>query len=226
MLTLWFAPNSCARVTLTALEETGAQFDTRLVAFMAGEHRQPAFLRLNPAGKVPALETGEGVMVQNGAILSWLAETYPDAALLGQPKTAADRARALAELFRCSSDLHPQVTRFVLPQMISTDPAGAPGIRAKAEEGLAFLLAPVAARLEQQEWALGADWTIIDAYLAWIWFRITGSGFDEGRFPAIRDHYARANARPSAQAALVREAAAERDLAERGLLFRAPFQKD
>ena len=50
---LWFAPQTCARVTLTALEEIGEPFATQLIAFMTGEHRQKEFLSVNPSGKIP-----------------------------------------------------------------------------------------------------------------------------------------------------------------------------
>lgn len=219
---LHFAPQTCARVTLTALEEIGQPFETRLIAFMAGEHRQPAFLAVNPSGKVPALETRDGVIVQNGAILSYLAQAHPEAGLLPQPDDAAGRARILTELFRCSSDLHPLVTRFVMAPMISTDAGDAPRIRARAQEGLLAQLAPLEARLADQPWMLGADWSILDAYLAWIWFRISGAGFDPSAFPAIAGHYARASGRPSAQAALAHEAKAQDELKARGLFFAPP----
>lgn len=222
---LWFAPNTCARVTMTALEEIGVDYETRLIAFMAGDHRKPEFLAVNPAGKVPALETQRGTLVQTGAILNWLAEEYPDAGLLPISGDPFSRAATRAEIFRCSSDLHPLVTRFVMPQMISTSADDAPRIREKAAELLALQLAPVEARLVPGEWYLGGKWSVLDAYIAWIWFRITGSGFDEQRFPAIGSHYECTMARPSARAVLAREAEAERQLDERGLLFRPPFDK-
>ena len=222
---LWFAPNTCARVTMTALEEIGEPFETGLIAFMAGEHRQPAYLAINPSGKVPALETPQGVLVQNGAMLSYLAEAYPDAGLLPVSDDPFERALVRAELFRCSSDLHPLVTRFVMGVTVSTDPQQVPQIREKAREMVTQQLAPVEARLAAGAWYFGASWSVLDAYVAWIWFRLTGSGFDASAFPAIDAHYARAMARPSAQAALAREAAAERELDARGLLFRPQFEK-
>ncbi len=222
MMRLWFAPQTCARVTLTALEEIGQPFETRLIAFMAGEHRGEEFLAVNPAGKVPALETDHGVIVQNGAILTYLAEAFPAAGLLPAPADPAGRAAVLADLLRCSSDLHPLVTRFVMAPMISSDAADAPRIRAKAAEGLALQLAPLEHRLGAQPWMLGEAWTILDAYLAWIWFRITGAGFDQSRFPALQEHFARASQRPSAMAALEREEQAQADLKARGLFFQPP----
>ena len=225
MMKLWFAPNTCARVAMTALEEIGEPYDTALVAFMAGEHRKPSFIAVNPSGKVPALGTPHGILVQNGAILAYLAETYPDAHLLPQPADAFECALVRAELFRCSADLHPIVTRFVIPQMMTSDEQSAPAIRDRAREMLAFQLGPVGRRLAANEWYFGARWSVLDAYVAWIWFRVAGSGFDAEGFPAIRDHYARAMDRPSARAALAREASAENELRERGLLFRPPFDR-
>ena len=219
---LYFAPQTCARVTLTALEEIGAPFETRLIAFMAGEHRKPEFLAVNPSGKVPALLTAEGVIVQNGAILNYLADRHPDARLLPVREDAVGRADVLAQLFRCSSDLHPLVTRFVMAPMISTDAAQSPQIREAARQALQFQLGALEARLDGQDWVMPEGWSIIDAYVAWIWFRITGAGFDGREFPALSAHYERSSSRASAQAALEHEERAQEDLKARGLQFKPP----
>ncbi len=223
MMKLWFAPNTCARVTMTALEEIGEPFATGLIAFMAGDHRQPSYLAINPSGKVPALETPHGVLVQNGAMLTYLAEAYPQAQLLPESDDPFEQAQVCAEVFRCSSDLHPLVTRFVMPVTVSTDPQHVPQIREKARELVTQQLAPVEVRLGANEWYFGASWSVLDAYIAWIWFRLTGNGFDPTAFPAIDAHFARAMARPSARAALAREAEAEKELGARGLMFRPQF---
>lgn len=219
---LYFAPQTCARVSLTALEKIGEPFETRLIAFLGGEHRKADFLAVNPSGKVPALQTGDGVIVQNGAILSYLAEKHPNAGLLPVREDAAGRADVLAQLFRCSSDLHPLVTRFVMAPMISTEPSHAPQIRKAAGETLMFQLSTVESRLAAQDWMMPEGWSIIDAYVAWIWFRITGAGFEGGAFPAIAAHYRKAQERPSAKRALEHEARAQEELKARGLHFSPP----
>lgn len=220
---LFFAPRTCARVALTALEELGIPFETRLVAFLAGEHRHPGYRAMHPGGKVPALRTSDGVVVQSGAILSYLADRYPEGGLLPRRETEIGRAAVLSELFRCSSDLHPLVTRFVMAPMISIDAGDAPRIREKAAELLATQLAPLAERFGRQDWCLEEGWSVLDAYIAWIWFRITDSGFDQCAFAPIAEQFERASARPSAQAALAREARAEEELLARGLLFRPAY---
>src|SRR6478672_4723401 len=102
MTTLWMAPFTCARVTAIALEEAGVEFDTRLVRFMRGEHKSPKFKARNPKGKVPALEIDGEVLTENVAILTYLAERFPQARLLPSTETAAARAHVLADLCFCS----------------------------------------------------------------------------------------------------------------------------
>ena len=71
-----------------------------------GGQRAPEFLRLNPQGLVPALETGEGaVLTQSLAICEWLEETHPDPSLL--PGGALERARIRAFALTVACDIHP-----------------------------------------------------------------------------------------------------------------------
>src|ERR1700722_5323068 len=53
-----FSPTRSIRVGWT-LQELEVDFDATTVNLIAGEHRQPAFLKINPAGKIPALVDGE-----------------------------------------------------------------------------------------------------------------------------------------------------------------------
>ncbi len=75
------------------------------VNLLNGEHKSNAFLKKNPEGLVPVLDTGEYMLSQSMAILEYLEETYPQTALL--TGNAADRAfiRSLAQTI--ASDMHP-----------------------------------------------------------------------------------------------------------------------
>ena len=59
-----------------------------------GGQRAPDYLRLNPQGLVPALETGEGtVLTQSLAICEWLEEGWPEPPLLPSGRDARARVR-------------------------------------------------------------------------------------------------------------------------------------
>lgn len=216
-LKLYFAPGTCARVSLIALEEIGEPFETQLVSFMAGDHRSDAYLAVNPAGAVPALVTPTGVITQNSAILWYLARTYPAAKLLPPCDSPAGEAAQLSQLAHYSSDLHPAVSRFVVPFLYVKDSQAQGELRASAAEKLEFLLASKEAQLGAADWILGEAWSVLDAYLGWVWFRVTGAGFDPASFPSIAAHYDRLRERPAVQRALEREAQAQAELEARGL---------
>ncbi|MBW8815701.1 MAG: glutathione S-transferase family protein [Caulobacterales bacterium] len=75
-ITLYHSPASRAFTAYWMLEEIGVPFDVRTVDIRKGEQKDPEFLKLNPAGKVPTLTDGEVVVSENPAIAIYLADRY------------------------------------------------------------------------------------------------------------------------------------------------------
>lgn len=215
---LYFAPGTCARVPMIALEEIGEPFETRLLAFMNGEHKAPGYLAINPSGKVPALITEQGPLTENVAILTYLARIYPDSRLLPLGRSAYDDARIVSDLAWCSAGIHPIVTRTRLPQFFCDLPEGRERVREIAFDAIRPQFALIEQRLSGSPWMLGDTWSLLDAYVFWIWFRLdTNDRFDMSPYPKFNDHARRIQERPSVQRALAREAEATNWLNERGL---------
>ncbi len=104
---LYVSNGSCSLASHITLEEAGGHFHTHCVDLRAGEHRKPEYLEINPKGKVPALQLGDGtVLTENPAIISYVADTHPHAGLLAPPGDVA-RARAQEWLAWCASAMHP-----------------------------------------------------------------------------------------------------------------------
>ena len=85
------------RVMLT-LEVKKLPYKSKLLEFSKGEHKTPAYLKLNPRGKVPTLKDGDFVLSESLAIMSYLDRKYPEPPLFG--RTAEETGliwRALAE---------------------------------------------------------------------------------------------------------------------------------
>jgi glutathione S-transferase len=215
-LVLFVAPYACPRVTAIALEEAEAPYETVVVSLKGGDQRRPDFLRLNPKGKVPCLLIDGEPLSENVAILLWLADTYPDAGLLPAPRNRIDRLRQIADLSFCASGLHPIVSRIRMTQNFVSDPVEMPGVKARAIEAMQPNAEQIDARLERGWW-YGDNWSVMDAYLFWIWFRITGAGFPAAGFPNWAAHYDRMLQRPSTRRMLAREETWQAELERRGL---------
>jgi glutathione S-transferase len=100
------------RVMLT-LEVKGLPYESKLLEFSKGEHKTPAYLQLNPRGKVPTLRDGDFVIYESLAIMSYLDRKYPDPPLFGTtPEETGLIWRALAE---CESYLVPAGDKVVRP---------------------------------------------------------------------------------------------------------------
>lgn len=220
-LTLFYFPATCARVALIALEQTGMPFETQIVRFFAGEHKRPAYLALNPLGKVPTLVADGRALTENLAIIGYLQAIAPDAQLLPRPADTFDAALAWSDLAMCSATLHPLVTRLRMAQIIAgPDNAGAVWRAAEAALNEAFVV--IEQRLSQRRWMQGDAWSIIDAYVFWLWDTAVGADFDAAPFPALAAHSLVVRQYPSVARALAVEAAAFDRFAAEGTPFGLP----
>ncbi len=84
MITLHHCHQTRSMRTLWLLYELGVPFDLRVYPFDKSL-RSPAFLALNPVGRVPALEIDGAVIFETGAITEVLCERFPDAGLGRMP---------------------------------------------------------------------------------------------------------------------------------------------
>jgi glutathione S-transferase len=202
---------------MTALEEIGIPFKTELVAFMRGDHRSPGYLALNPKGKVPALTVDGRVLTENVAILVWLATTFPDANLLPKHSDPFDFASVVSDLAFCASLLHPIVTRLRIPQYFCDIEDAVPRVFAMAEQAMRPNFMLIDQRLSENRWWYGDRWSIMDAYINWVWFRVSGTAFDVSPYRSFARHDDANAGRPAVQRALRHDAEAAKWLAARGL---------
>ena len=88
-VSFFHSPQSRSTGTRALLEELGADYELHVLSLKAGEQRQPAYLAINPMGKVPAIHHGGALVTEQPAIFIYLADLYPEAKLappLGDPQ--------------------------------------------------------------------------------------------------------------------------------------------
>lgn len=143
--------------------------DTEYVAVHLGKekHLSEEFKAVNPQQLVPALDTGEQVLIQSPAIIEWLEEQYPTPALLPADAAGRQRVRALAAIVGC--DIHPINNRRILEYLRQTFAADDDAINAWCgtwiSAGFDAYEALLAADQNRGRFSYGDAPTIADCYL-------------------------------------------------------------
>jgi glutathione S-transferase len=79
-LTFYTNPMSRGRMVRWMLEEVGQPYDTKLLDY-ATDLKSPAYLAINPMGKIPAIVHGATIVTEVSAICAYLADAFPEAGL-------------------------------------------------------------------------------------------------------------------------------------------------
>ena len=95
-----------------ALAEAGVPFDLVPVDLDKGEQKTPAFLTINPHGKIPVLVDGDFALPESNAILWYLADAYPAAKLWGA--VHASHCYATSPLLRRNKNLPSHATSHIV----------------------------------------------------------------------------------------------------------------
>ncbi len=103
MIKLYGYPRTRSARVAWALEEASAEYEYIPINLQAGEHKKPAFLKINPFGKIPALIDDDLILSESAAICTYIAEKFPASKLI--PKTPQGRAEYFHWLFFVVSEL-------------------------------------------------------------------------------------------------------------------------
>ncbi len=191
MLTLYFTPGSSSMAPHIALHEIGAPFEAKPISLAKKENRSPAYLALNPEGKVPTLLIDDRPLTEVAGILFYLARRFPEARLLPQGDIESE-AHVVSWMSFIASTIHPSRRQGV---------EYAKSVFALADE-----------RLGNREWAVGS-YSIADIHLFRLYWRFSGwMRPAPGEFPNLSAHYERMMARPAVRKTLEAEAAVGYDL--------------
>lgn len=196
-MNLHFCPQTRAITALWMLEEAGVPYELVRVNIRAPGHPSPAYLQVNPMGKVPALQDGGAGFGETAAILLYIADKAPQAKLAPVPTDPA-RGRFLQWL------MYPATT--IEPAMMEKRRGAEPMTTAAGWGDYDRAMAALEAAMKPGPWLFGQTFTAADLYVA----STLGFGMLFGMIdkrPAFVEFHERASARPAYKRAREIEAA-------------------
>ena len=201
VMKLYCMPGACSLASHIVCEWTGTPVDIELLSHE--ELKQDAYLKINPSGAVPALDTGHGVLTQNAAVLNFLADTHPDSKLTGDG-SALGRAEVNRWFGMLNADMHPAFK----PLFGTTDFLANADAIAKSKENAKAVVQIWFERINQQ--LEGRDWladtrSIVDPYLFVMTRWAKSMAFDLEGLANIEAHFQRMQSDPGVQRVLKAE---------------------
>lgn len=163
-----------------------------------GEHRAAGFLRINPAGYLPALATPSGeVLHENAAIMLWLAETHEAGALAPAPRDP-QRGVFLSKLFFHTNDIQPAMKRYFFAARYAPDTDGIAAVREQARAAALDRWGVLNDYLETHgPFHLGGRFSLLDPHMAvWAAYGLDSSDELLDSFAAVRRCFELAAERP------------------------------
>ena len=193
-LVFYTHPESRARLTRWMLEETGLPYEEVVMDF-GGAMKAPAYLAINPMGKVPALRHGDTVVTENVAICAYLADLVPEKRL-APPPGSRERGSYYRWLAFMAGPFEAWLTA-------KSTGALAPAMSA-GYGGDGDVLAVLEQALRERTHLAGDGFTAADLYVAssLAYFMMIGA---VAKRPAFEAYVARHCARPAAAAANARD---------------------
>lgn len=178
-ITLYHLPGACSIASHILLHEARLNFNPHCFTSIP---YPPSFREVNPKGKVPVLIVNGEVITEAPAIFTAVASLVPNLGLLG--RTDLERIRVYEWVNWLSGSLHTQAYTMVISPAKLTDEKCETAVEGVRRKGIAMVgqcYQYIETKLEQKYadgkeengdiYAVGDDYTVVDAYLVpfWIW---------------------------------------------------------
>jgi glutathione S-transferase len=124
--TLYYYPANANAAPHMLLEEIGAEYKLALVDRKADRQKSEEYRKINPNGRIPALQDGKLVLFESAAIVLHLVDHHPEARMAPQPGTA-ERAKFYQWLIFLTNSLQEELMIYQYPDRLTGKDAKAMG---------------------------------------------------------------------------------------------------
>jgi glutathione S-transferase len=206
VLTLYYAPHTCALATHIVLEEVGAEYAGKRIDFATNQQRSPEYLGINPKGRVPALVTDRGILTETPAMLVYVAQSFPETGL-----APMDDPFLFAEIqsfnsWLCSHLHVAHAHRMRGYRWVDADDRHSiAALQRKVPQSVGESFAMVEREMLKGPWVMGERYTICDPYLFTLAQWLEADGVDPATIPRVIDHRRRMAERSTVKKAISQE---------------------
>ncbi|ANH67979.1 glutathione transferase GstA [Mitsuaria sp. 7] len=196
---LYFSPGSCALATQIALREAEQEFQLIKVDFATKTTVEGDYFQVSAKGLIPALQLDDGdVLTESAVILQWIADQHPQFKLL-PVLGSRERYQAMQWLNYVATDLHKGMAVIFSPFVDAESKARF------AEGNLAGRFEYIEQHLASNDYVLGEDFSVVDAYLYNVLRWPVRVDIDMSPYTSIGQFMDRMVQRPTVRAALKAE---------------------
>jgi glutathione S-transferase len=159
-----FGPTRSIRVRWT-LQELGVEFESIRINLLAGEHLQPKFLKINPAGKIPVLVDDDLVLTESVAIVLYLADKYFNKGLI--PTELKERAQVNRWLLFAATELEQPLWRIARNTMLYPEDQRLAADVVLASQEFKAMAAVLEEHMQRRQFLVGDTVTVADFVAAY-----------------------------------------------------------
>jgi len=161
---LYYYPGNASVAPHLLLEELGVDFELVLVDRKSEAQKSAAYLKLNPAGRIPTLVDGDLVLFESPAICIYLAEQHPEGALMPVLRHP-DRPIFFQWMMYLTNTLQAELMVYFYPEKHTEDAANSAAIAAAQETRITEMYRLLDRELEGKVYLVGNHLTVCDFYL-------------------------------------------------------------
>jgi glutathione S-transferase len=196
MMKLYYANGTISIAVAIALEESGLPYEAVSVDFANNAQTKPAYLAINPKGRVPALVSDKGtILTETGALLEYIAALAPNQNLI--PSDPTDAAHVRSVMYYMASTMHVAHAHKMRGSRWADQQSSWDDMTAKVPQTVGACAAFVNNDCLRGDYVLGDQFSIADIYTFIVCNWLEGDGVSQADYPAVANFLSRMEGRDS-----------------------------
>lgn len=202
LLKIYHVPGTRSMRVVWLCEELGLPHEVVTISFSAEYRASAEWRRLNPVGKVPAMQDGDFTMFESGAMVQYLLDRYGNGRLQPRPGTEA-HARYLQWSWFAEATLARPIGEIVNHRRAFGEKGQIPAVIDEMKSRVAVCVKALDEALAGRDYLLGADFSAADIMMGYS-VMIADRFASLAEFPNVVAYWQRLSARPACRRTLAR----------------------